>query len=263
MEINKVLAYSTLLYLGYAFLLYVPTGSVSIPVVIETTEILWTNISIVTLIDLFAVPIYMIFMFNMIRSAITEHAFVEDSEPSQRKQDLVKILFQYATIILLTGITMHAVANVLNGFLSNPVPPSTDLQIAIYWFDEVLGHKLIHIGLYMFIVDLMILQFWHRYDPNLKFYTKVVQYCYPILIGVFYSLAGAEGQAAFELIVISAALIGVILVYMKFKGLKLRENVFIHFVLVLSITIIITLIVYGFISGFLPGYPFFLQPPFT
>ncbi len=263
MEINKVLAYSTLLYLGYAFLLYVPTGAVSIPVVIETTEILWTSISIVTLIDLFAVPIYLIFMLNMIRGAISEHGFAEDSAPSQRKQDLVKILFHYATIILVTGISMHAVANVLNGFLSNPVPPGNSLEVAIYWFDEVLGHKLIHIGLYMFIVGLMIIQYWRRYDPNLKFYTVVVQYCYPILIGVFYSLAGAEGQAAFELLVISAALIGVILVYMKFKGLKLRENVFIHFVLILSITIIVTLIVYGFVTGFVPGYPFFLQPPFT
>ncbi|MHA1275731.1 MAG: hypothetical protein ACTSQI_02475 [Candidatus Helarchaeota archaeon] len=263
MEFNKVLAYTIFLYLGYGLLLYLPEGSVAIPVVIETTEIFWANIPLVTLIDLFITPIYMIFMLHMIRKAIIEHPMTENSKPIRRKKDLVKILFYYASILLVTGVVMHAVANVLNGVLGDPVPPSGNLQILIYLFDEVLGHKLIHIGLYGFIVGLMILQFWHRYDPELKIYTKISLYVWPALIGCIYSLAGAEGQAAFDIIIISSVLIGSILVSMVKKGLKLRENVFIHFILVFSISIIVTLIIYGCLTGFLPGYPFFLQPPFT
>ena len=263
MEYNKTIVYTCILYIGYGLLLFLPAGNVQIPVVYEDTSIYWTSISLGTLIDLSIAPIFMFCILYLIRKAIIEQPIPESSEPSQRKKDIIKFLLFGAGIVLIIGITMHAVANLFNGILNNPVPPTEPLHIAIYWFDEVLGHKLIHFGLYGVLIGLMILQYWHRKEINLSKPAKVGLYFWAAAIGAVYSLAGAEGQAAFDILVISIILSVVILYYVRFKGLKLKENPLTHFMLVFSVSIIITLIVYGIIAGFVPGYPFFLQPPFT
>jgi ABC-type sugar transport system permease subunit len=74
-----------------------------------------------------------------------------------------------------------------------------------------------------------------------------------------YALALIEGQAGFDFLVISLVLIVIILYCVKFKGFKLKNNVFTYFILIYLISTVISMIVYGVITGFKPGYPFFYQ----
>ena len=261
MRFNKIIVYTIFLFLGYGFIQFVPTGglSIPIPVVYETTEILWFNLSLPTFLDMVFAPIITIVFFYYIHKAIQRYPEAEDSKPSQRQKDIMKVVFYCAALTLVAGILLHATMNFLNGLISGDIS-SDPLYIAIYYFDELLGHKLVHIGIYGFLIGLMVVQFWHRGDPELSYYDKVGIYLWPTAIGGVYAITVIEGQAGFDFWILSLVLIGVIVYYIKFKGLKLRENLFIHIVLVLSIAFVISTIVYAGITGLKPGYPFFFQP---
>lgn len=261
MSLNKTILYMVILFVGYGLILFIPIGNIQIPipVIYETAEIFWTQISLVTLLDIFITPPFMIIMFYYVhKSIITQPK--SSPEPSQHKKDILRFVFFGAAIILVSGIVIHASANVLNGILGNPVPPSDPLQAAIYFFDEVLGHKLIHCAIMTFLIGLMVVQYWHRSDPQLAKYDIAGLYVWPFAIGGVYAIAAIEGQAGFDLMVISIVLIIIIAYYVKFKGLNLKENLFTQYVLEFLIAIVIVALIWGLITGFIPGYPFFKQP---
>jgi len=208
-------------------------------------------------------PPFLLIMFYFVYKAVTEQNTSETTGPSEKKRKLVNNVLIWSGVVLVAGIITHAVANQLNGILGNPVPPTDPFEIAVYWFDEVLGHKLIHIGLFAFLIGCMVFQFWNRKDPQLSFIQVFGLYFWAAAIGVVWCFAAAEGQAAFDFMVISFIVILIILFYMKFRGLKLKENPLTHFVLIFMVSLIITGVAYGFYSGWLPGYPFLQQPPFT
>jgi hypothetical protein len=258
LNFNKIITYTIILFLGYGVIQFVPTGGIqlSIPVIYETSEILWFNVPLSMLIDLICAPPFIIIMFYYIHKAITEQP--ETSQPSMKKKDIIKFLLFAAGVVVVAGIIMHAVANQLNGILGNPYP-GYDLVIAIYYFDEVLGHKLIHFGIVAFLIGGMITQYWHQKDSQLSRLDLFGLYFWPSAIGIVYALALVEGQAGFDFLVISVVLIVIILYCVKFKGFKLKNNVFTYFILIYLISTVISMIVYGCITGFKPGYPFFYQ----
>lgn len=264
MKIDKVILYVVILFLGYGAILFLPRGSIAIPVAYEEGYVIWSSISLSAFLDIILTSPFLIIMFYFIHKAITEQKGAENSNPSQGKKDIIKFLFFGAAIMLVAGCIMHAVANELNGILGNPHPPSGALEILVYWFDEVLGHKLIHFGVMAFMIGLMVVQNWHRVD---KQYTKIETiglYFWAVVIGIIYMVATIEGQAGFDIMVIAIVLIAIILFCMIFKGLKLKENVLTHFILIFLISIVLTAIIYGiiFFPLMAPGYPFFPQPPF-
>jgi hypothetical protein len=261
MKLIKSMVYLIIFFAGYGALLELPIGNITImiPCVTETPEILWFGIPLVTLLDIIITPPFAMIMFYLIYKSLITQPTPDEAKPSDAKQNSIKVVLYGACICFIAGVIMHAVANVLNGFLGNPVPPVGNLQIAIYFFDEVLGHKLIHAGIFAFLIGGMVLQFWHRNDLHLSKMDLFGVYFWPSAIGAVYMLTLVEGQAAFDVLVISLVLIAIILYYMKFRGLKLSENVFTHFVLVLCVAIVVSTIVFGIITGFKPGYPFFHQ----
>jgi len=259
LNFNKIITYSIILFLGYGIIQFVPTGGIelSIPVIYESSEIFWFNVPLSMVIDLIFAPPFIIIMFYYIHKAITEQPLT--SQPSMKKKDIIKFLLFAAGVVLVAGVIMHAVANEMNGILGNPKPPTTALQIAVYYFDEVLGHKLIHFGIAAFLIGGIITQYWHQKDPQLSRFELFGLYFWPSGIGIVYALALIEGQAGFDFLVISVVLIAIILYYIKFKGLILKDNIFTYFVLIYLISTVISIVLYGVITGFKPGYPFFYQ----
>lgn len=257
------MVYLIIFFAGYGAILEIPIGNITImiPCVIETTEVLPFGISLVTMLDIIITSPFAMVMFYLIYRSLVVQPIPKEVAPSETKKGSIKILIYGACISFIIGVIMHAVANGLNGIQGNPVPTSTSgwLEIAIYYFDEVLGHKLIHIGIFAFLIGGMVLQFWHRTDPQLSKLDKFGVYFWPSAIGAVYMLTVVEGQAGFDVLVISLALIAVILYFIKFRGLKLSENVFMHFILVLAVAFVVAAIVYGLITGFKPSYPFFYQ----
>ncbi len=265
MQINKAIAFTIIFFLGYGIINFIPTFGISlaIPVVTETTEVFWFNLPLSTFLDLVISPPFTIIVFYLIQKAIKQDPIANDPNPSQLKRKIIKFLLYSAGVVLVVGITMHAVANVLNGMLGDPVPPSSNLEIAIYWFDEVLGHKVIHCAISAFWVGCIVLQYWHRKEMKVPLYQLAGRYFWAIAIGAVIALAAAEGQAAFDLMIINIVFIAILLFLFLSKKLKLRENPLSYFLLIYFCSMVITVIIYGFISGWLPGYPFLLQPPFT
>lgn len=253
--------YLIIFFAGYVAILEIPgSGEISIPVVLENATIVSFNIPLVTLLDIIITSPFAMIMFYYIHKSVITQPESGGLKPSETKKNIIRGLIFGACITFIAGVIMHAVANVLDGFEGNPVPPVGNLQIAIYFFDEVLGHKLIHTGIIAFLIGCMVLQFWHRSEEQFSKFDIFGIYFWPSAIGVGYMLALVEGQAAFDILVVSLTLIAVILYYMKFKGLKLNENRFTHFVFIFLIAIVVSTIVYGVITGFVPGYPFFYQP---
>jgi len=261
LKLIKWMLYLIIFFAGYTVILEIPSSfTIAIPVALETTAIVWFEIPLVTLLDIIIISPFAMIMFYYIHKSLLIQPVSSDIKPSEMKKNIIRGLFFGACISFIAGVIMHAVANMLDGILGNPVPPSGDLQIAIYFFDEVLGHKLIHAGIIAFLIGCMILQFWHRNDEYLSKLDIFGIYFWPSAIGVGYMLALVEGQAAFDILVTSLVLIAIILYYIGFKGLKLSENRLTHFVLILLIAFVISTIIYGIVTGFLPGYPFFQQP---
>ena len=269
MKINKTLVYTFILFVGYGLIQYIPTGGLSIPIPVPFGELPpdygmnWFNLPLSVFLDMVIAPPFILIMFYFIHKSITASPISEKSAPGEKTRNLINHVLIWSGVVLVAGIIMHAVANWINGVLGNPVPPTQPIEIAVYWFDEVLGHKLIHFAVFAFLIGCVVLQFWHRKDSELPIIQVIGIYFWASAIGVVWCLAAAEGQAAFDLMVISGIIIPISLYYMKFRGLKLKENPFTHFVLVFMAAIIITGLVYGFMTGWLPGYPFLQQPPFT
>ncbi|MHA1263960.1 MAG: hypothetical protein ACTSRS_01895 [Candidatus Helarchaeota archaeon] len=268
MKFNKIVNYTIILFLGYGIIQFLPRFvhfSIPIPVALETGTITWFNLPFSTFLDIVASSPFMIYMFYFIQRAITQEAGPQYIKPSEKKRRFIRVLLYGSAIVLVIGIVMHAVANQLNGILGNPVPPSTNFEIAIYWFDEVLGHKLIHFAIYAFFIGCFVLQYWHRREANLTKFGIAGMYFWAAAIGVIYSFAALEGQAGFDLMIFSIVLIGIILYYVRFKGLKLKENIFTYFALIFFVSLTITTIVYAivFLDQLVAGYPFFPQPTFT
>ena len=269
MKINKIIAYLVIMFIGYGLLQFIPTGGLSIPIPVPFGEVppnygvWWFNLPLSMFLDMVIAPPFMLIMFYFIYKAVTAQQSSENTEPSEKKRKLINNVLIWSGVLLVAGIIMHAVANRLNGILNNPVPPINPIDIAVYWFDEVLGHKLIHFGVFAFLIGCMVFQFWHRRDPKLSKVQVVGLYFWAATIGAVWCFAAAEGQTAFDVMVINIIVIPIILFCMKFRGLKLKENPLTHFVLIFMVSIIITGVTYGILSGWLPGYPFLQQPPFT
>jgi len=261
LKLIKWMLYLIIFFVGYVAILELPSSlTITISYALETTVIVSFELPLVTLLDIIITPPFAIIMFYYIQKSLIIQPLSGDVKPSEMKKDIIRGLIFGACIVFIAGVIMHAVGNVLDGFEGNPPNPVGDIQIAIYFFDEVLGHKLIHAGIIAFLIGCMVLQFWHQIDEQLSKLDIFGVYFWPSAIGVGYMLALVEGQAAFDILVTSLALIAVILYYIGFKGLKLSKNRFTHFVLILLVAFVISAIIYGFITGFVPGYPFFKQP---
>jgi len=262
MKFNKIILYLIILFTGYGAILFIPVGkiNIAIPVIYESSEILWTTLPLSMLLDILITPPFVLIMIYYIYKAITEQPLFNKAEPSQRQRDIIRILLYGAAIVFVAGVIMHAVCNQLNGILGNPKPPTSAFEITVYFFDEVLGHKLIHFALITFFIGLMFVQYWHRKKPELGRWEELGLYFWASIAGTIYAISAIEGQAGFDMLVISVCLCMIILYCLKFKGLNLRENIFTYFILVFLIALAVTTIIYGMIIGFKLGYPFFYQP---
>ncbi len=260
MKINKIVIYTIILFIGYGLIQFIPMGGIkiSIPVIHESSNFYSFDLPLSTLLDILLAPPFLIIMFYYIYKAITTNPLADNSNPNERKGNFIKFLLFGSGVVLVSGIIMHGVANYLNGLVTTDL--GDPLYVAIYWFDEVVGHKLIHLGIFAFLIGCFVIQFWHRIDSEFSKFDWILFPFFPSAIGIVYSISAIEGQAGFDLWVISIISIIVILYVVKFRGLKLRENIFTYFVLIFFISLVISTIVYGFITGFVPGYPFFKQP---
>nr|MDO8079500.1 hypothetical protein [Candidatus Freyarchaeota archaeon] len=204
-----------------------------------------------------------------------------ETEEARKTQTLAEIVFMLFIFLFLGGLGVRYVANELHVYTSliNLVLPYTPFTIVpltftnnlyylVYFFDEVLGHKLTYLGIIGFIVAGTILQTQHRYK---RIFTRRDYALYAflgLLFGLGIGVSVVEGQAAFETIIFSSSALVVMLILLATKRIRLTEtnkktvksNPFYAFSLLFFVGTIIAITGCAFYFGTMSTYPFFIQP---
>jgi hypothetical protein len=204
-----------------------------------------------------------------------------ETEEARKTQTLAEIIFMLFIFIFLGGLGMRYVANELHTYTSliplvfpytpftiDPLTFTNNLDYLVYFFDEVLGHKLVYLGIIGFIVAGTILQSQHRYQ---RIFTRRDYYLYAflgLLFGLGIGVSVIEGQAAFETIIFSSSALIVMLILLAAKKIRLTEtdkktvksNPFYAFSLLFFVGTIIAITGCALYYGMIPVYPFFMQP---
>ncbi|MBS7288538.1 MAG: hypothetical protein KIH01_07285 [Candidatus Freyarchaeota archaeon] len=186
-----------------------------------------------------------------------------------------EVTFIFFFFLFLSGLAMRYTGNELHAYTSLtppatllPITPQANTYFLVYFFDEVLGHKLIYLGIVGFIVSVTILQNYHGYTWPLKRADYALYGALGFLFGAGIGASSVEGQAAFEIIIFSASSFSVMAYFLATKRMQLvekspkgvRSNPFYAFSLLFLLGLITAILACGAYFGLKPFYPFFTQP---
>ncbi len=183
--------------------------------------------------------------------------------------------FIFFLFLFLSGLAMRYTGNELHVYTSLttpsmllPIIPQANMYLLVYFFDEVLGHKLIYLGVVGFIVSVTILQNYHGYAYSFKRADYALYGILGFIFGAGIGASSVEGQAAFEILIFSASSF-LVMIYLFATGRirfteneanKTRSNPFYAFALLFLLGSVIAILTCGAYFGLKPLYPFFTQP---
>lgn len=185
-----------------------------------------------------------------------------------RNRDIVKLLIIGALLIMFVGLGIHYVGDAIDTQLQwTPEDIDGTLntfpKLIAYFFDEVLGHKILYLGMMGILTGLFIHQ---RQNPvtDEKLTTNFNLILFPLLGGL-YGIALAfsfmEGQSAFEFFFICIIQFSISVIYLiKLNGnfvLKNRKYPYFSFYILMNAAVFVTLLF--FIPQMSSIYPFFPQ----
>lgn len=204
---------------------------------------------------------------------------VVSQSPETKTVAKLKLVGEVTFIIFLSfflsGLAMRYTGNELHTYISLtqtsvllPITPQANTYFLVYFFDEVLGHKLIYLGVVGFIVSVTILQNYHGYTWSFKRTEYALYGLLGFLFGAGIGVSSVEGQAAFEILIFSASSFSAMVYLLATERIKftekhhkgVRSNPFYAFSLLFFLGSIVTILACGAYFGLKPFYPFFTQP---
>ncbi|MHA1229739.1 MAG: hypothetical protein ACTSRP_05765 [Candidatus Helarchaeota archaeon] len=259
---NRPILWSILFYGIYGLLLVV-ISQIEFPITISVpisedhgfTQFFTTQLGLASLIELILnTPFIAIFFF------LTYTAIEKLPDKSEIKyKTLFKLLIYVSLSITILGVGIHFTANLFNTIKNQPVTPPDPTSVLIYWLDEIVGHFLIHIGIFIFYILLMIREF-HKEEPEMVSLEFKGFPIWGFLIGGGFGIAVAEGQCSKFFIIVFPITILTILLLKKFKyNFSFKNKRIIWFNIFFYIGNIVSIIILGIIASSL-GYAFFVQP---
>ncbi len=137
-------------------------------------------------------------------------------------------------------------------------------KLIAYFFDEVLGHKILYASMMLILVCLYIFQYWHPLDLEKKetnYLNTTLLFIYGLIYGIALAFSFMEGQSAFEylficLILLVSTLIQVLRIKEKFT-IKIKKYPYSIFFIAINAGVILVLLLYVPQIG--NSYPFFPQ----
>ncbi|MHA1146326.1 MAG: hypothetical protein ACTSRW_16440 [Candidatus Helarchaeota archaeon] len=261
MKINKTLLYLVLFFAVYGVILAIPylEGYLFIPITLAesfTFQVVVMSIKLSTLLELFLVApatgTILILLYDEIRKSPCT---------SEKYLQILRILLVVFATTMYNGIGVHFAANFAESISGAVVNPANK-DLIIYFMDEIVGHKLIHFGMFGCFVVFLWLQYFHPQEEIARL-DIALHLVAAIIIGIVFAFALIEGQAAFDLLIMNSVLIGALIFSIKKYGIELRKNQVFLFELSFAATqipvILIWWIITGMLLGFQPVYPFIYQ----
>lgn len=218
------------------------------------------------LIPVLFIPLSIYFIWREISKNKDKNSNI--SIKKSKNKDIVKLLIIGSLLMMFVGLGIHYVGDAIDTQLQwSPEDIDGTLntfpKLIAYFFDEVLGHKILYLGMMGILTVLFIHQ---KQNPvrDEKFTTNLNLSLFPLLGGI-YGIALAfsfmEGQSAFEFIFICIIQFSISTIYLlKLNGnfvVKNRKYPFFSFYIVMNAAVFITLLF--FIPQISSVYPFFPQ----
>ncbi len=213
-----------------------------------------------------------ILLFLVFRDVVSQPP---ETKTAARFKLIGEIIFIMFLFLFLSGLAMRYTGNELHVYISLsppsillPVTPQANTYLLVYFFDEVLGHKLIYLGVVGFIVSVTVLQNYHGYMWHFKQAEYVLYGVLGLLFGAGIGASSVEGQAAFEILLFSVSSF-IVMLYSLLTGRirfterhqeKVRSNPFYAFSLLFFLGSVVAILACGVYFGLKPFYPFFTQP---
>jgi hypothetical protein len=214
-----------------------------------------TQFKVASLIELMLnAPLVAIF-FYLIYTQIMK----KEDEKSLKYINWIKLFTAIIIAIGIMGIGIHFTANLFNTIKEMPIGTPDPTAVLIYWLDEIVGHHLIHIGIFGFFVAMMIFEYGKKTDEMLSIEFKG----FPIwaaIVGLGFGVALAEGQCSFTfLIVYSIAIVILFVIKMYISPFSFKNKPLIWFNLFFYIGNLSAILILGIINTIF-GLAFFAQP---
>ncbi|MEM2047845.1 MAG: hypothetical protein QXZ06_08185 [Candidatus Jordarchaeales archaeon] len=213
-----------------------------------------------------------ILLFLVFREVVSQPP---ETKTAAKLKPVGEVTFIMFLSLFLSGLAMRYTGNELHAYISLtppsillPITPQANTYFLVYFFDEVLGHKLIYLGVVGFIVSVTILQNYHGYMWSFKRTEYALYGFIGLLFGAGIGVSSVEGQAAFEILIFSVSSF-LVMAYLLATGRirftekhqkNVRSNPFYAFSLLFLLSSIVAILACGAYFGLKPLYPFFTQP---
>ena len=182
--------------------------------------------------------------------------------------NLVKFLFMSSILALVVGLGIHYTGDAIDTQLQwSPEDLDGSLttfpKLIAYFFDEVLGHKVLYGGMMLVLTSLLVFQYWSPINNEKKpsNIDIIILAFFGTIYGIAMGISYMEGQSAFEYLFV--CLIQGIIVLVVFNRLKskisdkIKKYPYFVFFIIFNISVVITLL--AFIPQISNVYPFFPQ----
>lgn len=168
---------------------------------------------------------------------------------SKTRKRVLELVMIISFFLLFQGHGIHFAANSIHNLIDQGgvvVPP--DLFNLIYFYDEVLGHKISYFGLFGLIISGLLLGFVHAPREISRMEVMAIG-GFGLFHGLSLSIAFIEGQSIIELLILAVFVIAGILLYARNRKFSFREIPYGTFILISMISMIIVSLVYVSIFG--------------
>ncbi|MHA1271460.1 MAG: hypothetical protein ACTSPY_16835 [Candidatus Helarchaeota archaeon] len=262
LKYNKLILFTILFYAVYGVLLLI-VGRIHITLTFYVPisegqgfpQLFLAQIDLASLFELIANTPIVILFFYLIYNEIKKL----QTDKTIKYESLLKFSVYLLIGITIMGIGVHFTANLFNTIKEQPIVPPDPKDVLIYWLDELVGHHLIHFGIFGFFLIMMIFEWNKKQEPMAPAEFKGYP-IWAIIIGLGFGIALAEGQASLTFLIIYTITTLLILILKKFRfPMSFKEKRLIWFNFAFYIGNILSIIIYGIVSVAL-GYAFFSQP---
>jgi len=205
-------------------------------------------------------PVFAIIYYFLMKQLIIEI----DKEQGKNKYYVVLIEIGVLVFICISvmGHAIHVLFNNVSRvyYDFNGGMDTSELYSLLYYSDEWLGHHLIHVGYFGYIIMALFVEFLAKENRKLNKDELLYAILCGIGLSIIFTYIACEGQAAVMVLTLCCVLLIIELIIIIMKNISILERPILMCTLINNIIVIGFFILWVIIFGIKPYYPFIYQP---